>query len=305
MVGYFRLPVSIFQIAKRTIRGMIDDDCAGLAAELAYYFFLALFPALIFAVALFGFLPVSGLVQQLVNKLNTVVPHDVADVIGRQLTHLTDSGGNTSLLTLGMLGTIWSSSAAVASIIDTLNRVYEIKESRAWWRVKLRAIILTIGLIIFFLVAMLLVLAGPIVANWLDSTLHLGSTVIRIWQVVRWIGAFFLAVLAIDIVYYFGPDAETKWVWITPGSLVAIVLWIISSIGFRLYLASFGSYNATYGALGGIIVLLLWFYISGLSILIGAELDSTIDQAVIQKRQILWHEGERRRIGAALESYQS
>ncbi len=303
MVAYFRLPVSIFQIIKKTIKATIDDDCFGLAAELAYYFFLALFPALIFAVALFGFLPVSGLVPQLVNKLNTVAPHDVADIIVRQLTQLTHSGGNTSLLTLGMVGTIWSSSAAVASIIDTLNQVYEIKESRAWWRVKLRAIMLTIGLIIFFLVAMLLVLAGPIVANWLDSTLHLGSTIITLWQVVRWIGAFFLAVLGIDIVYNFGPDAETKWVWITPGSLVATVLWIISSIGFRLYLAYFGSYNATYGALGGIIVLLLWFYISGLSILVGAELDSTIDQAVIQKRQILWRDGERRRIGAALESY--
>jgi len=303
MVAYFRNPTSIFDIIKRTIQGTIDDDCFGLAAELAYYFFLALFPALIFGVALLGFLPISGVVPQLLNKLSSIAPHDVVNIIGAQLKQLTTGGGNTGLLTLGMLGAIWSSSSAVAAIIDTLNRVYEIKESRPWWRVRLRAIALTIGLIAFFLLAMLLILAGPVIANRLDTTLHLGATVITIWHIIRWVGAFSLAVLAVDIVYNFGPDADTKWVWITPGSLFATILWIASSIGFRLYIAYFGNFNATYGAIGGIIVLLLWFYISGLSILLGAELDSKIDEAVIEKRHIPISSGSRRRIGAALESY--
>lgn len=303
MVAYFRNPTGIFDLFKRTVQGTIDDDCLGLAAELAYYFFLALFPALIFGVALLGFLPVGGIVPQILNRLNTVAPHDVVNIIGSQLRQLTSSGGNTGLLTLGMLGALWSSSSAVAAIIDTLNQVYEIKESRPWWRVRLRAILLTIGLIVFFLLAVLLILAGPIVANWLDSTLHLGATAITFWQVFRWLGAFFLAVMGVDIIYNFGPDAETKWVWITPGSLLATILWIACSIGLRLYIAYFGNFNATYGAIGGIIVLLLWFYISGLSILMGAELDSKIDEALIQKQHIPIASGGRRRIGAALESY--
>jgi membrane protein len=301
--AYFRAPGGIFRIIKRTVEGTLDDDCFGLAAELAYYFFLALFPALIFGVSLLGFLPVRGAIPAMLSRLSTVAPHDVVNIVGAQLQQLI-SRPNTSLLTLGIIGALWSSSSAVSAIIDTLNRVYEIKESRSWWRVRLRAIILTIGLILFFLLAMVLVLIGPVVANWLDSSLHLGAIVITLWNVVRWIGAFFLTVLGIDIVYSFGPDAETRWVWITPGSLLATILWIAGSVGFRFYIAYFGTYNATYGAIGGIIVLMLWFYISGLSILIGAELDASIDQAVVEKRKITLQQGARRRIGAALESYQ-
>ena len=301
MLAYFRAPGGIFRIIKRTIQDTSNDDCLGMAAQLAFYFFLALFPALIFGVALLGFLPVQGAIQPMLNRLSTIAPHDVVDIVGSQLKQLT-SKGNTSLLTLGMLGAIWSCSTAAVSIIDTLNRVHGIRESRPWWRVRLRAILLMIGLVVFFLIAMLLVLAGPAVANRLDSSLHLGATVTTIWQVVRWIGAFILTVLGVDIIYNFGPDAETKWVWITPGSLGATILWIAGSVGFRIYIAHFGSYNATYGAIGGIIVLMLWFYISGLSILIGAKLDSKIDEAVIEKRGILQPEGGKRRIGAALES---
>lgn len=301
MFTYFRAPGGIFRIIKRTVEGTIDDDCLGMAAELAYYFFLALFPAILFGVSLLGFLPVQGSIQPMLDRLRSIAPHDVVEIIGNQLKQIT-SQGYTSLLTIGALGALWSSSAAIASIIDTLNRVYEIKESRPWWRVRLKSILLTIGFIVFFLIAMALVVAGPAVANWLDHSLHLGSVVITIWHVVRWIAAFFLAVLAIDIIYNFGPDAETKWVWITPGSLVATILWIAGSIGFRIYIAHFGSYNATYGAIGGIIVLMLWFYISGLSILIGAELDSKIDEALIEQRGIALPDGHRRRIGAALEA---
>ena len=184
-----------------------------------------------------------------------------------------------------------------------MNKVYEIKESRPWWKLRLISIIITVGLIAFFLIAALLIFAGPAVAKWIDSTLHLGTAAVTTWNISRWVAAFLLAVLAVDIVYNFGPDADTKWVWITPGSLLATCLWIASSIGFRVYISYFGNYNATYGAIGGIIVLLLWFYISGLSILIGAELDSKIDEAVVETRRIPLPSGRRRRIGAALESY--
>lgn len=301
MLCYFRLPIGLYELIKRTVNDIIDDDCAGLAAELAFYFFLALFPALIFGVALLGFLPVESAIKPMLERLASVAPREVVTIIENQLKQITAGGGNAKLLTFGMLATLWSTSSAVVAIIATINKVYEIKESRPWWQVRINSILLTVGLTLFFFGALALVLIGPVVANWLDSTLHLGTTFIVAWQVARWIGAFFLAAIGVAIIYNFGPDAQTRWVWITPGSLLATVLWIIGSLGFRLYLAYFGNYNATYGTIAGIIVLMLWFYISGFSILAGAQLDSKIDEAVIEKRKIPYPETGRRRIGAALE----
>ncbi len=300
MFVYFRCPTGVFRIIKRTIQSAGDDNCEGLAAELAFCFLLALFPALIFVVAFVGLLPVQGAIPPLLAKLSRFAPHDVMDIVNRQLIEVT-SGGSGSLLTLGMIGTVWSSSAAVSAIIGALNRIHKIRESRPWWQVKMRAILLTIGLIVFSLLSAILIWLGPIIANWLDARLHLGALAISVWQVGRWAGAIFLAALGIGILYNFGPDAETRWVWLTPGSLLAIILWIGSSLGFKLYLAYFGSYNATYGTIGGIIILLLWFYISSLSILLGAELNAKIDEALVEKLRITQMEGTRKRIGAALE----
>jgi membrane protein len=301
MFAYFRIPVSWAEISKRTFNGVVDDDCMGLAAELAFYFFLAVFPALIFGFALLGFLPMQSAIQPVLDRLSQVAPPDVASIIEGQIKQLTANGGSTRLLTLGMLGAIWSSSSAIKAIMDTLNKVYEIKESRPWWKVRLIAIVLTIGIIVSFLISLAFVLVGPVVANWLDSSLRLGATAITLWHICVFIAAFFLAVLGVDTIYRFGPDAETRWVWITPGSLWATILWIACSVGFRVYVAHFGSYNAIYGAIGGIIVLMLWFYISGLSILVGAELDSKIDCAIIEKRGVPRRVGPRRKIGTALE----
>lgn len=300
MFCYFRFPVSWFQILKRAFRGAIADDCLGLAAQLAFFFFLALFPALIFGVALLGYLPIESAVPSMLDRLASFAPGQVVSIVERQLRHLT-SDGSPKLLTLGMIGAIWSSSAAVMSIIEALNRVYEIKESRPWWRVRLLSILLTFGLIVSFLIALALVMVGPQIAGFLDARLHLGSALITLWNLFRWLGAFLLAAFAVDIIYRFGPDAETRWVWVTPGSLLATTLWIASSLGFKTYVSHSGAYNATYGAIGGAIVMMLWFYISGLSILMGAEVDATIDEAVMEKHN-LPHRRGRKKIGAALES---
>ncbi|NLT65770.1 MAG: YihY/virulence factor BrkB family protein [Acidobacteria bacterium] len=300
MFTYFRLPVGPFRLAKSTARGIMEDDCDVLAAALAFYFFLSLFPALIFGVALLGFLPIQGSIQPMLDRLSQVAPKEVVTIIEGQLRQVMQGGGSRGLLTFGMIATIWSSSSALVAIIDTLNKVYGIEESRPWWKVRGLAILLTIGITLFTLLALTLVLVGPVVANWLDTALEAGSTFIIAWQVFRWAAAFLLASIGIGIVYNFGPDAETKWVWLTPGSLLATTLWILGSLGFSIYVAYFGNYNATYGTIGGIIVLLLWFYISGFSILAGAELDSKIDEAVIEKKQ-LPRGTMRRRIGAALE----
>jgi membrane protein len=285
---YFKFPITWGELFKRTGRKIIADNCVDLAAVLGFYFFLALFPALLFIVSLLAYLP-------LLDRLGEIAPPSVVTIIHQQLQSLS---GNGSLLTIGILGTIWSSSSAISALIDTLNTAYDIKESRPWWKTRLIAIALTIGLVFLLFIAFSLILVGPQVVRWLDQFLNIGPALIALWKIIRWPVAFLCAIFAVDLVYYFGPDADCIWVWITPGSLTATILFIVSSYGFRAYIINFGSYNATYGAIGSVIVLLLWFYFSGLSLLIGAELDSAIDQATGGDLKII-PPGRRAIIGAA------
>ena len=188
----------------------------------------------------------------------------------------TDSGG---ILTIGILGAIWSSSAAVVAIVGSLNRTYDIEEGRPWWKVRLTAIGLTIGLAVLVLVSFTLIVAGPTMASQVASSFGLGSAFEWAWKILQWPLAFLLVSTAVGLVYYFAPDAEQDWVWITPGAVIGTLLWLVVSLVFKFYVANFADYNATYGAVGGVIVLLLWFYISGLAILVGAELNAEIEHA--------------------------
>jgi membrane protein len=278
MLAYFKVPVGWLEILKRTVKETIQDDCMSLAAELAYYFLLALFPALLFMVALASFFPIENLVGQIVDSMSQFAPPDVLTIVRDQILKVarSDSGG---LLTIGMLLTIWSTSAAIVAIINTLNRAYDIEEGRPWWKVRLTAIGLTIALSVFILASFALLIVGPGFAERIAEWLHLGKVFVWTWAILRWPAIFVLVATAIGLVYYFAPDAEQEWVWLTPGSLLATALWIVFSLGFKLYLANFADYNATYGAIGGVIVLLLWFYVTGLAILIGAEMNAEIEHA--------------------------
>lgn len=274
----FRVPVGWGEIFKRTARESLKDNCLGLAAELAYYFFLALFPALLFLVALASFFPARDLIDQVMTILGRFAPREVLDIVREQLVKIA-SGEQGGLLTLGMLFTIWSTSSGMAAIIDTLNRAYGIQEGRPWWKVRLTAILLTIALAVFILASFALVLAGPALGEKLADWLYLGVAFERAWKILQWPLVFALVSLAIGMTYYFAPDAEQDWIWLTPGSVLATLLWLLTSLGFKFYITNFGSYNETYGAIGAVIVLLLWFYLSGLAILIGAELNSEIEHA--------------------------
>ncbi len=278
MLRAFRVPLSWTELATRTYREMMADNCFGLAAELAYYFFLALFPALLFLVAIISFVPVQGLLDSITGMLSRVAPYEAIKLIQDQILKIAGDK-NGGLLTLGMIGTIWSTSSGVNAIIDTLNQAYDIQEGRPWWKVKATALALTIALAAFVVIAFVLILVGPTLAEKVANWFHLGPAFEWTWKIVQWPVVFALVALAVAIVFYFAPDAEQQWVWITPGSVVATVLWILVSLGFKLYVAKFGSYNATYGTIGGIIVLLTWLYVSALAILAGAELNAEIEHA--------------------------
>lgn len=278
MFATFDIPLSWTELLKRTVKEVNEDDCLGLAAQLAYYFFLAIFPAVLFLLALASFFPVDNLIDDVVRGLGPVAPPDVLALLTEQLTRLANAD-NGGILTFGVLGALWSSSAAIVAIVGSLNRAYDIDEGRPWWKVRLIAIGLTVALAVLVLASFTLILAGPSIAERLASLFQLGEVFTWAWALVQWPLAFVLVSTALGLVYYFAPDAEQEWTWITPGALVATLLWLIASIAFKIYIANFADYNATYGAVGGVIVLLLWFYISGLVILIGAEMNAEIEHA--------------------------
>jgi membrane protein len=209
---------------------------------------------------------------------------------------------NGGLLTIGMLGTIWSTSSGVTAIIDTLNQAYDIQESRPWWKVRLLALGLTLGLALFIVVSFALVLVGPTLAEKVAVWLHMGPAFEWTWKILQWPVVFGLVTFAIAMIYYYAPDAEQEWIWITPGSILATLLWLLISLGFKFYVVHFTSYNATYGTIGGVIVLMLWFYVSALAVLMGAELNAEIEHASPYGKEPGERvPGERKKIGAVAE----
>jgi membrane protein len=270
-------PLSYSELLRRTIRQAIDDDAAGLAAELAYYFFLALFPAILGLLALASFFPLHDLSDHVARALEPVAPDAVIGLISQQMKRIAN-GDRAGLLSLGIAGALWTSSSAITAVMDAMNRAYDIAESRSWLRVRLTSIVLTIGLAFFVLVALTLVLAGPELADFVGR-LGAGSAFAWIWKILQWPAIFALVATAINFVYYFGPNAEQAWVWVTPGSIVATALWLVGSLLFRIYVVHFDAYETTYGTVGGVIILLTWLYLLGFVIVIGAQMNAEIEHA--------------------------
>lgn len=289
------------QIAVKTGKEIWADNLLDLSAQQAYYFFFALFPALLTFISIASFFPIENLTGQIVSMLGRFAPPEVISIITGQINKISETGQG-GILTFAFLLTLWSSSGAVVSIMSTLNAAYDITEGRPLWRVRLTAIGLTIGLAFFIILSMALVLVGPTVAEHLANTLHLGAAFKWTWWILQWPVVFGLVVTAIGLIYYFAPDASQDWIWITPGSIVATTLWVLVSLGFKLYIAYFGTYNETYGTLAGFIVLLTWFYLSGLAILIGAELNAEIEHASPYGKDVGEKvPGEKKKIGPAAE----
>jgi len=266
------------ELARRTWREVVDDDVLGLAAQLSYYFFLALFPAILFLLALASFFPLSNITDDVGRSLGPFVSPQVLELIQEQMRRLANNE-NGGLMTVGVAGALWSSSAALVSIVGALNRAYDIEEGRPWWKVRLTAIGLTLGVAAFVLVSLSLILIGPTVAEKLGSTTGWGAPFEWAWLVLQWPLVFALVATGIGLIYYFGPDADQDWAWITPGAIAATILWLVISLLFKLYVANFTDYEGSYGTVGGVIVILLWFYVSGIAILTGAELNAEIEHA--------------------------
>ncbi|MET0624095.1 MAG: YihY/virulence factor BrkB family protein [Pyrinomonadaceae bacterium] len=273
------------ELGKRVYAEVSDDDVLGRAAQLSYYFLLALFPALLFLTSLLGYMAGedSQLREGLFKYLATVLPGDASQLISKTVTDVTESSGGGKL-SFGILATLWAASNGMGAISESLNAAYDLKESRPWWKVRLTAVGLTLALTLLIVSALVLVLYGHDLADAVAGKFGLGEAFATAWKIVQWPLVLVFVLLAFALIYYFGPDAHQQhWVWITPGAVVGVALWLLVSFAFKAYLSYFNSYSATYGSLGAVIILMLWFYFTGAAILVGGEINSEIENEMAKQ----------------------
>ncbi len=257
-----------------------DADIFSRAAQVAFYFSFALFPLLYFLVSLFGLILVSsdGLKSELFVYLHRLMPTAVFDLVKNTVDEvLANSTGSKA--TLGLLVTLWSASAGVDGIRNALNDVYQIKETRSWWWTKAESIVLTFIFSILATVVLSVVFYGWQLVQYLLAGIGLEVTSPFILVTIQWMSILLLMLLVCEIIYNMLPDfRKFRWTWITPGSGVAILLWLILTSGFRLYIGYFNSYDKTYGSLGAVIIMMLWLYLTALVLMIGGMINSILNK---------------------------
>lgn len=260
---------------KRLAKRIKDDRIFGRAAQLSYYFLLALFPLLLFLINILGYLAQEGTLfrDRLLLYLAALMPGSAFALVRATVDEISVSSG-TGKLSFGLLAALWAASNGMGAISDTLNTAYNVKETRGWWRVRLISVCLTIALAILILAALAIVLVGGTIGEALATRFGFGSLFTTVWTIVQWPIALVFVLTTFNLIYNFAPNIPSRSRrWITPGAFVGVALWLIVSFAFRIYLGYFDSYSVTYGSLGAVIVLMLWFYLSGVAILIGGEVN--------------------------------
>jgi membrane protein len=265
-------------LAARLWQEIGDDEIVDRAAALSYYFVFALFPMLLFLAALLGMVSHARLMDQLMEFLVTALPPDAASLTTRVLNEVV-RGAHGGLLSVGALAALWAASAGMDSIRTALNAAYDVVDPRPWWKRRLLAIALTVIFAAFTLSALILLVLGPEIALGIAHSVGLGSVFTTAWNVIRLPVALLLALIGVGLVYYLAPAVRQRWYWVTPGSAVAVAGWLLASYGLRFYVTRFANFNATYGSIGGAMLLLLWLYLTGLVLLVGAEINAEIAKA--------------------------
>ena len=287
------------EFGRRLWSQVVRDDVMASAAQLSFYFVLALFPFLLFLTSLLGYFAESGteLRANLLGYLGSVAPAKAYALIHDTVDEIAAKRGSGKL-SFGLIAAVWVASTGMRAIIKSLNAAYGVKEARPWWRQRLVAIGLTIALAVFIVAALTLMFYGSQITLLVARRFEFGDLFTRTWNVVRWVFVLAFVLLAFTSVYLFAPNVkEVRWRWITPGSILAVALWLLISFGFSLYLRFFDSYSATYGSLGAMIVLLLWLYMTGAAILIGGEVNAVVENAAAEAGAPEAKRGGRKRAG--------
>ncbi|MFG1643204.1 YihY/virulence factor BrkB family protein [Amycolatopsis sp. NPDC049252] len=268
---------SWWEVLKRTVHQFGRDNLTDWAAALTYYGVLSIFPGLVLLTALLGLLGPSA-TQTLIDNVNQVVPGQGREILVGAIKELSGSRGLAGPVAIfGLLGALWSASGYVGAFMRAGNAIYGMPEGRPVWKILPLRIILTVGIVALLGACALGVVATGTVARRLGDLVGIGSTGVLVWEIAKWPVIAILVSLAFALLYWVGPNVrQPGFKWLTPGGLLAVLLWALASAGFAVYVANFASYNKTYGSLAGVIVFLVWLWISNLAVLLGAELDAEL-----------------------------
>lgn len=267
---------SWWEVLKRTVKEFKRDDLTDWAAALTYYSVLSIFPALIVLTAILGLLGPTA-TQRLIDNAGPVLPGESRDILVSVLGDLQQSQGAGVLAVVGLAGALWSASAYVAAFMRASNSIYEMPEGRPVWKVLPVRLLLTLAVVVLFAVCAAAIAVTGVVAEQVGGLFGLSSTAVLVWDIAKWPVILVLVSLAFALLYWAAPNVrQPRFRWLSPGGLVAVLVWLVASAGFAFYVANFGSYNKTYGSLAGVIVFLVWLWISNIAVLLGAELNAEL-----------------------------
>jgi membrane protein len=277
--------LTLWRLARNVWAEINANNLLGRSSELAFDFLFALVPLILFMITLFGLFASRSVELQnnFLSYFADLLPPAAFQLLRTTVAELATSAGGGKL-TFGIVVALWFASGGVASMISALNLAYHVRETRSWFTVRTIALGLTLFISILLLAASFAVLVGSHLADWLRSGLRLHPMVVLAWKMLQWPAATLFVVMSYSLIYYFGPDLnERRWRWITPGSAFGAFLWLLASIGFRVYLHFFNTYSRSYGSLGAIMILLVWLYVTGFAFLIGGEINAEIERTSTQK----------------------
>ncbi|MGG4268078.1 YihY/virulence factor BrkB family protein [Peribacillus simplex] len=271
------------KFSKELIKEIKEDRVTGLAAEQAYYYLLALFPLLILLLSILPYLNID--IQTALDTIKTFMPVETMEVIEKNIINIL-SERNGGLLTFGFLGTIWSASNGMNAFIHSMNIAYDVEETRNFLKARLISIILTLGLVVAFIVMLGLPVFGKVIIDLLQQVISIPEEMQILFSLLRWVIAVVVISLVLTFLYRFAPNKSFPIKHVIPGAVTATVLWLGISLGFSFYVSNFANYSSTYGSLGGVIILMLWLYLSGLIFVIGGEINAILHrQNFITKKQ--------------------
>ncbi len=255
---------------KEVISEFQKDNIPILGAAQAYHYLLAIVPLLILLLSILPYLQIDP--DQAMSFMKKILPGETADIFKENIVSIVDKpkGG---LLTVGIIGTLWSASNGMNAFIQSSNIAYNVKETRSFIKVRLLSILLTLGMIISIVVALVLPIFGGVLTNMLDSAFQLPNQTVILFQVLRWVISIVVMAAILLALYHFAPNKTFPFSHIVPGALITAALWQVISLAFSFYVSNFGNYSATYGSLGGLIVLMLWFFLTGIILMLGAEIN--------------------------------
>ena len=270
----------LWRVLRFAWSGIFVHESMGSAAQIAYYLLFATFPFLLSLASLMAFLPIPDLMERLLRLLADIVPPAAAELMRNSVERLV-TRQRSGLLSIGLIVAVWAAANAVESFMQGLNRVHGVREHRAFWKTRGIAILLAVGVSSFAVLGLLALWFGSQVSHWWAARGGLGPLPVQVWDVARWPLVLGFLIVAVDQLYFIGPATRERWRWVTPGAVVAVLGWMAASLGFSAYVRHFGSYNATYGSIGAVIILLTWMYLTAFLILLGAEINVAVKETRI------------------------